>query len=130
MTALDLTKAGKADILDPVISITRLGSAAGRAYSVSVERISAIVSRPRMFYVPENTATTTTMGAPAFTLDGKLLGLFVIRSLKSKDSSGMMGAFGGVQAENMTGIILPAQEILKAAKQVPQASAAPEKKDQ
>ncbi len=131
MMALDLSQAGKADILDPVISLTRLGSAAGRAYSVSVERISAIVSRPRTFYVPETTATTTTMGAPAFTLDGKPLGLFVIRSLKGKDSSGMFGAMfgGGVQAESLTGIILPAQEILKAAKQVPEASPAAQKKE-
>ena len=131
MAALDLAKSGKADILDQVISLTRLGSAAGRAYSVSVERISAIVSKPRLFYVPETSATTTTMGAPAFTLDGKPLGLFVIRSLKGKGASGMFaGMFGGVQAENLTGIILPAQEVLKAAKQVPEAGAAAEKKDQ
>lgn len=131
MAALDLTQAGKADILDPVISLTRLGSAAGRAYSVSVERVSAIVTHPRTFYVPETTATTTTMGAPAFTLDGKPLGIFVIRSLKNKDNSGMLGAMfgGGIQAESLTGIILPAQEILKAAKQVPAAGAAAEKKD-
>jgi hypothetical protein len=130
MAALDLAKSGKADILDQVVSLTRLGSAAGRAYSVSVERISAIVSKPRLFYVPETSATTTTMGAPAFTLDGKPLGLFVIRSLKGKDASGMFGGmFGGIQAENVTGIILPAREILKAAKQVPEAGAAAEKKD-
>ena len=130
MAAVDLGGAGKADILDQVISLTRLGSAAGRAYSVSVERISAIVSKPRLFYVPETSATTTTMGAPAFTLDGKPLGVFVIRSLKAKDSSSMFGGmFGGVQAENVTAIILPAGEILKAAKQVPALAGAAEKKD-
>jgi hypothetical protein len=37
---------------------------------------------------------------------------------------------GGIQAESMTGIILPAQDILKAAKQVPAAGASAEKKDQ
>ena len=131
MAALDLAKSGKADILDQVISLTRLGSAAGRAYSVSVERISAIVSKPRLFYVPETSATTTTMGAPAFTLDGKPLGLFVIRSLKGKDAGGGLGAmFGGIQGESVTGIILPAAEILKAAKQAPAAGTAAEKKEQ
>jgi hypothetical protein len=131
MAALDLTKSGKADILDQVISLTRLGSAAGRAYSASVERISAIVSKPRLFYVPETSATTTTMGAPAFTLDGKPLGLFVIRSLKGKDAGGGLGAmFGGIQGESVTGIILPAAEILKAAKQAPAAGTAAEKKEQ
>ena len=131
MAAVDLANSGKADILDQVISLTRLGSAAGRAYSVSVERISAIVTKPRLFYVPETSATTTTMGAPGFTLDGKPLGIFVMRSLKAKESAGMFaGMFGGVQAENVTAIILPAGEILKAAKQVPAAAGAAEKKDQ
>ena len=118
MAALDLAKSGTAGILDQVITLTRLGSAGGRAYSASVERISAIVSKPRLFYVPETSATTTTLGAPAFTLDGKPLGLFVMRSLKGKDASGVFGGmFGGLQAENVAGIILPAEEILKAAKQ-------------
>jgi len=118
MAALDLAKSGKAGILDQVITLTRLGSAAGRVYSASVERIAAIVTKPRLFYVPETSATTTTLGAPAFTLDGKPLGLFVMRSLKGNEASGMFGGmFGGLQAENVTGIILPAEEILEAAKQ-------------
>ena len=54
MAALDLANAGKADVLDQVVTLTRLGSAAGRADSASVERISAIVTKPRLFYVPEN----------------------------------------------------------------------------
>ncbi len=52
IAALDLTKSGKADILEQVIALNRLGRAAGRAYSASVERISAIIQRPRLFYVP------------------------------------------------------------------------------
>jgi hypothetical protein len=119
MPALDLAKAGKAGILEQVVTLTRLGSAAGRAYSASVERISAIVSKPRLFYVPETSATTTTLGAPAFTLEGKPLGLFVMRSIKGTEAPGMLaGMFGGLQAENVTGIILPAEEILKAATKV------------
>jgi len=116
MAALDLTGAGKAEILDQIISLNRLGRAAGRAYSASVERISAIVQRPRLFYVPETSATTTTLGSPAFTLDGKVLGIFVMRSLKSR--GGGMGMFS-VQPENIAGIILPADAVLKAAKQAP-----------
>ncbi|MGA2864153.1 MAG: trypsin-like peptidase domain-containing protein [Verrucomicrobiota bacterium] len=128
MAALDLTQPGKAEVLDQVIALNRLGSAAARAYAASVERISAIVTKPRLFYIPETTATTTTLGAPAFTLDGKLLGLFVTRSLKAASGSSMFGGMFGVQANNLTGIILPAEDILKAAKQVPAAGAAEEKK--
>ncbi|MGO8676879.1 MAG: serine protease [Limisphaerales bacterium] len=130
MAALDLANAGKADVLDQVVTLTRLGSAAGRADSASVERISAIVTKPRLFYVPETSATTTTLGAPAFTLEGKPLGVFVLRSVKGKESSGMLGGmFGGLQGENVTGIILPAEEILKAAQRAPAGDAAAGKRD-
>jgi S1-C subfamily serine protease len=119
LTPLDLSKTGKVDILDQVIALNRLGNAAGRAYAASVERISAIVERPRLFYVPETSLTTTSLGAPAFTLDGKLVGLFVMRALKGRGAGG--AGMMGMQPGNVTGIILPAEDILKAAKQVPAA---------
>jgi len=118
LSPLDLNKSGKVDVLDQVIALNRLGSAAGRAYAASVERIAAVVDRPRLFYVPETSLTTTSLGAPAFTLDGKLVGLFVMRSLKGKSGGGAM-AMMGMQSGNITGIILPAEDIQKAAKQVP-----------
>src|SRR5467141_2341500 len=117
LTALDLTQSAKAEMLDQVIALNRLGSAAGRAYAAAVERISAIVQRPRLFYVPDASMTTTTMGAPAFTLDGKPLGIFVMRAMKGKSGGG--GSMFNLQPDNLTGIILPASDILKAAKQVP-----------
>jgi S1-C subfamily serine protease len=117
LTPLDLSQSAKVELLDQVIALNRLGNAAGRAYAASVERISAIVERPRLFYVPETSFTTTALGAPAFTLDGKVVGLFVMRALKSRG-----GGMAGMQAGNITGIILPAEAIVKAAKQVPPAS--------
>jgi hypothetical protein len=58
------------------------------------------------------------MGCPAFTLDGKILGVFVMRAVRGS-SGGGGGMFGG-QRSNLTGIILPAEDILKAAKQAPE----------
>ncbi|HWQ92298.1 MAG TPA: serine protease [Clostridia bacterium] len=123
--ALDLANAGKAEVLDQVISLNRLGNAAGRAYSASVERISAIVQRPRLFYIPDANMTTTSLGSPAFTLDGKVLGVFVMRTLKGRGTSG--GMFS-TQTDNVTGIIVPAEYVLKAAKQAPASAPAEEKK--
>jgi len=114
---LDLSKSGKVEILDQVIALNRLGNAAGRAYAASVERIAAVVEKPRLFYVPETSMTMTALGAPAFSLDGKLVGFFVMRSLKSRGGG---AAMMGMQPENITGIILPAEAVLKAAKQVPE----------
>jgi S1-C subfamily serine protease len=120
LSPLDLSKSGKVDILDQVIALNRLGNAAGRAYAASVERISAVVERPRLFYVPETSFTTTTLGAPAFTLDGKVVGLFVMRTLKGRSGAGM--GMMNMQPQNIAGIIVPADDIQKVAKQVPAAS--------
>jgi len=120
MAALDLTKAGKAEVLDQVVALNRLGSAAGRSYSASVARISAVVQRPRLFYVPESSLASGTLGAPAFTIDEKVLGIFVMRSTKSKGGGGF-GMFS-FQPDNLTGVIVPAEDILKAVKQVPAAT--------
>jgi S1-C subfamily serine protease len=121
LPALDLSNSAKAELLDPVIALNRLGNVAGRAYAASEERIAAIVERPRRFYVPATSTTTTTLGAPAFTLDGKVLGLFVIRTQKGR-GGGALSMFNA-QRENVAGIIVPAEDILKALKQVPAAGA-------
>jgi hypothetical protein len=128
LAALDLTNSGKAEVFDQVIALNRLGSVAGRAYAGSVERISAVVERPRLFYVPETSMTTTGLGAPAFTADGKILGVFVMRSLKAKGSGGVLSMMSNPQ-QAFTAIILPAQDVLKAAKQAPPPAAAADEKE-
>jgi hypothetical protein len=122
LKAVDMGQAGKAEILDQVVTLNRLGAAAARSYSASVERISAIVQRPRLLYIPDTTMTTTTLGSPAFTLEGKPLGLFVIRSVKGSGAGNALST----QANNYASVILPAADIVKAASQAPAAS---EKKD-
>jgi len=123
MKAVDFAQAGKVEILDQVVTLNRLGTAAGRSYSASVERVSAIVQRPRLLYIPDSTMTTTSLGSPAFTLDGKPLGLFVIRAVKGTGSNNPFST----QANNYASVILPAADIVKAASQAPAAAA--EKKD-
>ena len=122
MAAVDLSKSAPVQILDQVVTLNRLNSAAGRAYAASVERITAVLQKPRTFYIPDSTMTSTTLGSPAFTLDGNVVGVFVMRAISSKG--------GGVRnyRDSMTTIILPAQDILKAASQVPGAKPADEKK--
>jgi S1-C subfamily serine protease len=126
MTALDLSKSGTAQVLDQVITLNRLGKAAGRAYAASVERISAVVQKPRLFYISGSEITSTTSGSPALTLDGNVLGVFVMRSVSQK--GGGFGMFS-LRPEGVTPIILPAEDILKAARQAPEAKSSEEKKE-
>ena len=114
LTALDLTKSAKVDVLDEVISINRLGKVAGRVHCASVERIAAVVQKPRLFYVPGTDKTATGLGCPAFTFDGKVVGLFVMRSLKGGE-----GVSSFSFQSSMAAILLPADDVRKIAAQVP-----------
>ena len=117
MAAVDLSRAGRAEVLDQVIALNRLGQALSRAPAVSIERICAVVQKPRLFYIPDSTMTATTMGCPAFTLDGDLLGVFVMRTMKTQSGGGMMSMMFSVQPENFAAVIVPVADISKAAKQ-------------
>ena len=122
MAAVDLSKSSPAQVLDQVLALSRLNSAAGRACAASSERISAVIKRPRRFYIPETSPTATMPGAPAFSLDGNILGVFVTRAISLK------GGNARDMRNNVTPIILPAEEIQKAAKQAPEAKPDGEKK--
>jgi S1-C subfamily serine protease len=121
MTAIDLTKSAPAGVLDQVITLNRLNRAAGRGYSASVERVSAVIEKPRTFYIPDSTMSTTSLGSPAFLMDGNMLGLFVMRAVNAGGSSN--------PRDSMTTIILPAAEILKGSKQAPEAKGDSDKPD-
>lgn len=122
MAAIDFSKSASAQILDQVIALNRLNRASGRAYSASVERISAVIEKPRTFYIPDASPTSTALGSPAFSLNGSILGVVVLRTV---NSSG-----GESSRENLSiSIILPAADILKAAAQAPEAKGSDEKKE-
>ncbi len=120
MTAIDMSKSSPVQLLDDVVTLNRLTSAAGRAYAASLERINAVIQKPRTFYIPDSNMTATTLGSPAFALDGNIVGIFVMRAMSAKASSGR---------NTPISIILPADDILKAAKQAPEAKGDSEKKD-
>ena len=123
MAAVDLAKAAPVQVLDQVVTLNRLNSAAGRAYAASVERISAVIQKPRTFYIPDTAMTSTTLGSPAFALDGNVVGVFVMRAISSK------GGGSRNYRDSMTTIILPAGDVLRGAKQAPEAKGGEEKKE-
>lgn len=121
MTFVDFTKAGTAQVLEPVITLNRLNKAASRAQSAATDRISAVIQKPRTFYTTES-GMGGTLGVPAFLLDGKILGIYVVRAVSA--------AGGPVNIrQNLSAIILPAEDIVKAAQQAPEAKPESDKKD-
>ncbi|MGD0614943.1 MAG: serine protease [Verrucomicrobiota bacterium] len=124
MTAVDLSKSGSAQVLDEVVTINRLNKAASRAYAASIEHIAAVIQKPRTFYIPDATMSATSLGCPAFLPDGRILGVFVIRAVNSE------GEGASNYRQNLTSIILPAEDILKGAKQAPDVKADSDKNEE
>jgi len=122
MAAVDLSKSSPAQVLDQVITLNRLNRASARAHAASIERITAVVQKPRTFYIPDSSMTATGVGSPVFSLGGDIVGVVVMRAVNSAGS-------GSNQRENIATIILPAEDVLKGAKQAPEAKGDTEKKD-
>jgi len=126
---IDLKHDGKAQILDEVIVVNRLNQAANRAPAISIGRIEAIVDKPRTFYLLGESMWAYSLGAPVFSLDGKLVGIIFLRTAKSQADpmSGFM--FSNLSQMGMMPAVLPASDILDEVKQALDAKLpAPEEK--
>ena len=121
LAALDLSKTATVDVLDPIIALNRLNRATGRAYSATVERVDAVMQKPHTFYIPGMGASSASLGSPAFALNGNIVGVFVMRAVKSGEASARNAR------ENMTVVLLPAADILKGAAQAPEAKGGTDK---
>lgn len=119
MVALDLTQNIELDVMDQIVILSHLGSVAGYAPSVSLWRINAVVKKPRTLYVPEFMAILNGLGVPAFTLDGKIVGILLLRISKSL-SAGGGSFFGGLGGSGILPVILPAEEIIEVISKIPE----------
>jgi S1-C subfamily serine protease len=117
LVAVDLTQAATPALLDPVLVITRLGRVGGWTAGASLYDVSAIFERPRTFYVLSTSASE--MGTPAFTTDGRVVGLLTLRQIEPGRAN-MSSIISGSDALGMLGVILPAADVLDIAKQAPE----------
>ncbi len=115
--ALDLSKESKPNILDNIIILTRLGKVAGRIPAISMHRVEAIIKKPRTFYVTDQKAFEGRLGTPVFSLDGKVIGIFLFRVVKSEQKGSFISNALGINTFGMMPVILPAEEITLLAKQ-------------
>lgn len=109
LAAVDLAKAGKPELLDQVLALSRQGVAANRAIAASFDRIETVVEKPRFFCIPDQGLD---MGASVFTLDGSFAGLVVMRQIASAADTASW-------YDNSAQIILAPADIREAAKQAP-----------
>jgi len=120
LTAIDMSKSSKPNLLDFAIMMARLGTVANRSLAISADRIQSIVEKPRLFYVPGMGAMSSELGAPAFAMDGNVIGILLLRSLPGGPS--MSGNWLGMSSMGILPMILPAADVLSAAKQAAEAN--------
>jgi hypothetical protein len=71
-----------------------------------------------LFYVPGMAAMGSELGAPAFAADGNIIGLLLLRTLPGRSAMG--GGMMGMSSMGILPVILPASDVLTAAKQAPE----------
>jgi S1-C subfamily serine protease len=115
LVATDLSNAAKPALLDETITLYRLGTVASRSIAACADRIQGIVEKPRMFYLPGAQTANTDGGAAIFDKDSKIVGILVLRVAPGRASSNS-GFMSGMK-ESMIPIVIPASDILDAARQ-------------
>lgn len=100
---VDLADSGAVQVADYTVSVIRLEDLFNNDPALMPGQISAVLERPRPFLL----ATNVARGCPMFTLDGKLLGIGIMRHRKTE---------GGTAAGNA---LVPAAEVRKLVGQIP-----------
>jgi S1-C subfamily serine protease len=122
LTPVNLADAAKPALLDELVLLSRLGKVASRVGGVSLTRLEAIVEKPRIFYVIGGGSMEGGLGIPVFSLDGKIVGVIVLRTIKGQGLS-LASMFSGSSGMGMLPVVLPAEDIAEIAKQAPEAKA-------
>ncbi|MCJ7750714.1 MAG: serine protease, partial [Armatimonadetes bacterium] len=112
--AVDLAQAAQPQLMDEIVVLGRLGEVANRELWLTLDRITAIVAKPRTLYIAGLDVWVAGLGVPAFTLDGRIVGITVMRAIPTAGSVGGSG-------NNSVPVVMPAAEILKVAQQAPPA---------
>lgn len=115
--ALDLARSAKPRLGQRLLTIVRLGKYFDRAAVVHELRVAGFTNKPRELIVPSGGGAE--LGGPVYTADGKLVGVTILQLPEIAESSGspvgMLSQMSDVEGA-MTGLILPAEQVLKATK--------------
>ena len=123
LAAVDLLKQAKPQVLDDVLVVKRLAKVANHEPAAVMCRIAAIVRKPRLFYIPAGEGALENMGTPVFAMDGNLVGLIVLRIMETPGGGGLSAMLGGAGGMGLTPVVLPAADIVEAARQAAEVKA-------
>ncbi len=109
---VDIKKLSSPSLLEEVVSIQQLGEIVRRAHSVFIDRIEAIIERPRKHYFLGSHRHESLISSPVFNLDGDFIGIGAIRATKGTQDSDF--------SDNVMVLVLSADDIVEVMEQVPE----------
>lgn len=117
---IDLTSAGDAAILDPVLVVTRFGKQNRWETMAAVQQVQSVLSKPRRMFLLQDTGSQAqeTLGSLAVAQDGKALGVLLLRRVPAT----------GKDDPQILLVVLPAKDVVAVAKQVESGAAPSEAK--
>jgi S1-C subfamily serine protease len=110
LACVSLDSAASAALLDPVVVIGQLGAVAQRSHVAFIDRVEGLVEKPRKFFILGEHRARQVVCSPVFTMDGKFVGIGVMRAVKT-DSSAM--------GDNVLVVVVPGEQIKELVAQVP-----------
>ena len=113
---IDLSDSEKTDVLDNVFIVNRLGQVANWTVLISVGRITGIMEKPRLYYIPEESLVEN-LGNPVFAAGGKIVGIVLLRKFPGK-GFGAGSLLEGIAGFGLLPVILPAKDILEIQNQI------------
>jgi hypothetical protein len=121
--AADLSKSAKPRLGQKLLVLSRMGKYFDRTPLVRETRIAGFASKPRELYVLSGAGG---LGLPVYTADGQLVGVTIVQMPEALDAAANPFAMLGQASElesSMGGLILPAEEVLKATKRAQETAA-------
>lgn len=115
MTAINFTKSVKMSQFDEGIILYRQGNSANRQIAGVLDRVQTVLTKPRVQYAMGMSAMSASLGAPVFAMDGNIAGLLLLKN----QPAGVTDNSSGLSSMGMMYVVLPAADIIDAAKQAP-----------
>jgi hypothetical protein len=110
MAFVNVEEGSTADVLDELVFIAQQGKVVRRAHFVFLQRVEAVIEKPRLLYLTGEDRQQAIFSAPAFTLEGGFVGIGALRAISSEAGGG---------GNNAMVVIVPAEDIARGAEQAP-----------
>ncbi len=127
ISVVKLEAAKAAEVLDTIVELGRTSKEFNYAPAVQLARISAVLTKPRAYYL----GATSGLGTPVFSDQGALIGLVTrfVSAEKEAAGDGLSAAIRGGQGAAAR-VILPAGDIAKLVDQAKEAAKKPAPKEE